>query len=135
MSTTTPNSRLPYLRLYMIDHAARVARLPLAVRGMLDLVRCELWTVEGFILPRDQLERRLMVLPNTPEAAHIQTLIDACLLLVDEQGRVYDEVLTRARDEAIEQAQAKRAAANKRWAQQGSTTRTSTPVSNCPADF
>lgn len=135
MSTTTPNSRLPYLRLYMIDHAARVARLPLAVRGMLDLVRCELWTVEGFILPRDQLERRLMVLPNTPEAAHIQTLIDACLLQVDEQGRVYDQVLTRARDEAIEQAQAKRAAANKRWAQQGAATRSSQPATPGPGDF
>lgn len=118
MSKTTPNTRLPYLCLYVTEHAARVARLSLAERGMLDLVRCELWAVEGFRLPREHLERRLRVRPGTQEADCLQALFDDYLLQVDEQGQVFDEVLTRARDQAIAISQTKRAAAQKRWDKQ-----------------
>jgi hypothetical protein len=86
MSKTAPNTRLPYLCLYVTEHAARVARLSLAERGMLDLVRCELWAVDGFKLPREHLERRLRVRPGTQDADHLQALFDDCLLQVDEQG-------------------------------------------------
>lgn len=120
MSKTTPNTRLPYLCLYVTEHAARVARLSLAERGMLDLVRCELWAVEGFRLTREHLERRLRVRPSTQEADYLQALFDDCLLQVDEQGQVYDEVLTRARDQAIAISLTKQAAAQKRWSKQRS---------------
>lgn len=123
MTSPEPNARLPYLRLYMNDHAARVGRLPLAVRGLLDLVRCELWSVEGAAMSREHLERRLMLPPDSVEATHLQTLIDARLLQVDERGTVSDEVLTRARADAIKQSDANRAAAHKRWARADGTTR------------
>jgi hypothetical protein len=118
MSKTAPNTRLPYLCLYVTEHAARVARLSLAERGMLDLVRCELWAVDGFKLPREHLERRLRVRPGTQDADHLQALFDDCLLQVDEQEHVFDEVLTRARDHAIAVSQTKQAAAAKRWDKQ-----------------
>lgn len=120
MSKAAPNTRMPYLCLYVTEHAARVARLSLAERGMLDLVRCELWAVDGFKLPREHLERRLRVQPGTQDADHLQALFDDYLLQADEQGQVFDEVLARARDRAIAMCQTKQAAAAKRWDKQRS---------------
>lgn len=84
------NSRLPFMKFNWPAHAARVHRLTLAERGLLDMVRCELWTVVGCKMPRPLLLKMLRIEPGAPDDQTLSLLIDRNAL-VERDGFVFCE--------------------------------------------
>jgi hypothetical protein len=89
------NLRAPYIQLYMAPHTLRVMRLTREQRGMLDEVRCELWSVDGTRMLRADLMARLRIKPNSKDERTFEALVSHRILDQDDDV-ISDPVLITA---------------------------------------
>ena len=106
------NLRAPYLQLYMAPHTHRVMRLTREQRGMLDEVRCELWSVDGACMLRADLMARLRVKPNSKDERTFEALMTHRILAQDGDV-ISDPVLITAWNNMLERSRKNSANASK----------------------
>lgn len=128
------NRRVPFMRLFFLDHLHRTSRLTLEQRGFLDVVRGELWSVNGVRMLRADLFTRLQIKDGNKHHRLFSALIDLGLLDLDADEMVSDSVLTGEWDYALQRSDKNRANASKPR-KKTSETQTTTTTAPDPDDF
>ncbi|MBU9686926.1 hypothetical protein KTF56_28955 [Burkholderia gladioli] len=99
------NKRMPYQRFNWADHGSRTARLKPLERGWFDIIRTELWTVEGVTMDEATLRKRLRISGKT--IPQLDTLIE--LGLLQREGEmIFDPVQRFEWDRAVGVSEANR---------------------------
>ncbi|MBU9643530.1 hypothetical protein [Burkholderia gladioli] len=103
--TYTVNKRMPFQRFNWADHGSRMARLKPLERGWFDIIRTELWTVEGVVMDEATLRKRLRIPGKT--IPKLDILID--LGLLQREGEmIFDPVQRFEWNRAVSVSEANR---------------------------
>src|SRR5438067_743260 len=96
----------------MAQHTLQVMRLTREQRGLLDEVRCELWSVEGTQMLRSDLMARLLIKPNSKDERLFEALVTHRIL--EQDGDVVtDPVLSTGWKNLMERSRVNAANASK----------------------
>jgi hypothetical protein len=101
------------MRLFYLDHIHQTARLTLEQRGLLDVVRGELWSVAGVKMLRSDLFTRMQIKPGSKHERLLTALVDLGLLHVDAEEWVTDPVLADEWTYALQRSETNRVNATK----------------------